>query len=161
MEEGTTAMTIYWVIGILAGYGILHGFRARKKRIILDASMESLRHFAGRAREMQDLWYEETGDPFIMVGGDGNILSLNPAARRLVGAPVEPVAGRPLAAFLKPECEVLTSVQGALKDGQPVKRRAVKVRPVRTAEASREMTIRVIEAAGRRETWVLLGMGGA
>jgi len=146
---------------LLAIYGIFHGLAARRKMRINDASAESLRFFASRARDMQDLWYENTGDPFIMVGSDGNIHSMNPVARRLLGAPAEPVAGRPLSAFLKPECGVYGAVQVALKDGKDVRRQVIRVLPVRTAEASREMTIRVVETGGRREVWVLLGMGGA
>jgi PAS domain S-box-containing protein len=152
-------MTAFLALCFLAGYVILDAYYFRNKLRGLNSTIDSLRHFAGRAREMQDLWYEETGDGFMLVGSDGNIHSMNPAARRLAGAPTEPVAGRPLTAFLKPECEVLRAVQGALLDGQPVRRRAVKVRPVRTTEASREMSIKVVEVAGRREAWVLLGMG--
>jgi len=153
-------MTTVLALCFLVGYGVWDIFIVRKKIRDLNASVDSLRFFSGRAREMQELWYEGTGDPFIMVGGDGNIHSMNPAARRLVGAPVEPIAGRPLSAFLKGECEVLVSVNQALKDGKSVKRRVVKVRPVHTPEASREMTVRVLDVVGHREAWVLLGMGG-
>jgi len=163
-------MTAVLALCFLVGYVILDAWFVRNKIRGLNAAIESLRYFAGRAREMQDLWYEETGDSFIMVGGDGSILSMNPSARRLVGALVEPVAGRPLSAFLKTGCEVFLAVQGALKDGDPVRRRAVKVRPVRTAEATREITIKVVEVAGhrengdlrqagRREAWIILGIG--
>ena len=154
-------MTAILALCFLAGYVVLDALFVRNKIRGLNSTVESLRHFAGRAREMQDLWYEETADAFILVGGDGNIHSMNPAARRLVGAPAEPVAGRPLSAFLKPECGVVRAVQEALQGGQPVRRQVAQVRPVRTAEVSRGMTIRVIEIAGRREAWILLGLGGA
>jgi len=153
-------MTGLLALSVLSVCCLLAAWHYRKKARLLDSAVESLRFFAGRARDMQDLWYEETGDQFILVGADGSIHSMNPAARRLVGAPVEPVAGRPLSAFLKGDCEVLRAVESALADGKAVKRRVSRVRPVRSAEASREMTIRVVEVGGRREAWVLLGMGG-
>ena len=153
-------MIMYLVGGFMAGLLVASWF-VRKKTHILQASIESLRYFASRARNMQDLWYEETGDPFIMVGGDGNIHSMNPAARRLVGALVEPVAGRPLSAFLKKDCEVMAAVIGALEDGKPVRSRAVKIRPTRSVEASRAMALKIVEVSGRREAWVLLGLSGA
>jgi len=152
------------LIGVLIGavVGITLTVYIMKRRLALyrDAR-DGLRPYAERLRDLQDFWYEGTGDPFLIVDAGANVKSLNPSARRLLGLAAEPVAGRPLSAFLREDCEAFAVVRGTLESGVAVYRKEVKVRPVRTPETAREVTIRPVDNHGTREAWVLIrAMGG-
>jgi len=130
-------------------------WRTRNGFVLLRAENESLAPYSERFHALFRFWFAHSSDPFVMLDAQGRFNGANPAADRLLGIRGRPLAGRPLSAFLKEQCEAHSVIMRMIESGEAARGKRVRVDPVDGPGVEMEMTAVKYGA----EWWIILRTG--
>ena len=133
----------------------------RGRRLTLDLLLQrsenaSLKPFSRRLYALWEFLLAGSGEPLVLLDPAGNVKGVNTAAERLLGHKGMQLTGRPLASFLKEDCELLATVKATLAAGTESKLLRVKVRSLAAPEFDGTVRIARYEGTGGVEWWALV-----
>ncbi len=123
------------------------------------AENDSLRPFSRRLYALWEFLLAGSAEPLILLDAAGAVKGVNAAGERLLGQKGMHLTGRPLASFLREDCEVLAALRAAWTSGVEPKLLRVKVRPAAGTEMEASLRVRKYEVAGASEWWALIRPG--
>ena len=137
----------------------------RKQRadvVILRAENLSLAPYSARLESLRSFWFAASGEAFFQLDSEGLLNGANETGERLLGQRGMHLAGRPLSAFLDPDCPGLAVITSALAEGRELKREKSRLVPRKGFDAGEvELTSKRAATGGRVEWWLLVRLLGS
>ena len=129
--------------------------RQRANFVILRAENLSLAPYAARLESLRSFWFGASGEAFFQLDAEGRLNGANETGERLLGQRGMQLAGRPLSAFLDPDCPGLAVITSALAEGRELKRQKSRLIPRKGFDAG-EVELTLQRTGGDPVEWWLL-----